>query len=211
MTNSIKEKKFKSLQQIIDYLDNSVVIEESADSFLDDLSQLEVIKFNGNELDVLKLIKKYGLNFKSERCGRDYAFCARFPQTTPNTYCVGPKSMYGHIPYKLNIKGHCVNITKSAKTNYEQSYISKRASGITKDEKYVILDIETTGLEPILDDIIQICIYENEKNYISRYLPLEKRERNIAYNLNHIEDDLLQKQRPLSQEEVDKVIEELDL
>lgn len=205
------EKRLNSLQEVIDYLDNSISIEEPLSTLLFGASALEVITLNGTELDALKLIEKYDLKFESERCNRNYTYCMKFPQSTPNTYCVGPTSMYGHIPYKLNVKGHGVNIIKNSKTNYESGYVSSLADGLMQDEKYVILDIETTGLSPVLDDIIQICIYENEKNYIARYLPLEKRDNNTAYEYNHIEEDLLQNQSPLTQDEVDQIIEKFDL
>lgn len=210
MANIKKEKRFKLLQELVDYLEVSPPIKEPLESFLDDLSQSDIINFNGTELDALKLIKRFGLKFENNS-SRNYQSFKRLRLKNQNTYSVGPNSMYGHILYKFNIIGYCINITKNTKTNYNQNYISQRVNGLTKDDKYVILDIETTGLDPVIDDIIQICIYENENHYTLRYLPLEKRESNIAYKHNHIEDDLLQNQSPISQAEVDRLIEKFDL
>ena len=209
MENFQKKQKFKSVEEIIDFIDNSSSIEKSPCDFYEP----DIIEFNGTELDVLKLVKKYGLNLKIERKSRDntYKSFNRGTQNTPNTYCVGPKSMYGHTPYKLNIKGYNIKITQNTKTNYNTRYTSTLSDKLKADEKYVVLDIETTGLEPLFDDIIQICIYENETNYILKYLPLEKKETNTAYEINRIDDDLLKKQRALTQEDIDAAIKRFDL
>ena len=209
-----KEVSVKSLQDIIDFLDNAdpteITDEDIYKSYAGE-KELKGYKLNGTELDALKLIKKYKLQFNATSSGEAYGPSMKTPQMKTNTYSVPLVSMYGHIAYKLNIKGYGVNIIKNTKTKYDNSYASKKVDSLQRDDQYVVLDIETTGLFPLLDDIIQICIYENENNYISRYLPLEKRETNIAYEHNNIKDDLLQNQCPLTQEEIDKAIERFEL
>lgn len=204
-----KEHKVKSLQELIDYLDN-VPANETPKSPCDDLPNLKVLNLNGSEIDALTVINRYGLQYADEG-RRDYKSCLFYPQVALNTYCVGPVSMYGHIPFKLNVKGQCVYIIKNSKSNYEHCYKSQVAENLVRENKYVVLDIETTGLKPIADDIIQIAVYDSEQNYYVRYLPLENQKTNSAVEINGIPDDNLRDKRPLTQDEVDSLIEQFDL
>ena len=52
-----KEHKVKSLQEIMDYLDDAPSIAKQKAPF-DDLANLKVLTFNGSEIDALKIIKK---------------------------------------------------------------------------------------------------------------------------------------------------------
>ncbi|MBR3804420.1 MAG: 3'-5' exonuclease [Clostridia bacterium] len=211
MIKTYEEIKCNSLEKVMFYLDNLNQIKASDSAFLTSELKAKVLTLNGNEIDVLKLIEKYGLKFCNDWGYSKYSYYMMSPQSTPNTYSVGPTSMYGHIPYKLNIRGQGVNVVKNIKSNYEDSYSSYIIDNLSRNDQYVVLDIETTGLDPIVDDIIQICIYENENKHFSRYLPLEKNKSNLAYEHNHIKDELLLEQKPLTQHEINQIIERFDL
>lgn len=79
--------------------------------------------------------------------------------------------------------------------------------------KYVVLDIETNGLE-MSDDILSISLYrpDNGKTF-NRYLPLELASKiNLsAARVNGITKKMLDGAKPLTQGEVDKLIEDFEL
>lgn len=82
------------------------------------------------------------------------------------------------------------------------------------DQKYVVLDVETTGLKSKEDDLISISIYkpDTDKMY-NRFLPLELRD-NIpkeAAAVNGITKRMLKGKEPLGQDEVDWLIENFEL
>ena len=174
------DKKVESLQELIDFLDKAKNKKETYEDVF-------CFCLNGTEIDVLKLIERYGLKHdtKSDSIDGTYGQFTAFPQFQKNTYCVGPKSQYGHIPYSLNIKGYGVFVKKNSRTKYE-TYSSTTVNKLKRTDNYVVVDIETTGLNPIFDDIIQICVYENKNKYTLRYLPLE-RKRQIQLMVNIIQ------------------------
>ena len=140
MPKLYKEKQVKTFQEIIDYVDNSPSIDKPLSSFLGSSQKIETLTFNGTEIDVLKIVQKYQLQYDEYRSRMSYKDYMRFPQDTPNTYSAGPCSMFGHIPYKLNVRGHGINIIKNLKTNYEHCYASKIANSLNSNEAYVIYE-----------------------------------------------------------------------
>ncbi len=79
-------------------------------------------------------------------------------------------------------------------------------------KNYVVLDIETNGLNAKECDILSISIYDpsNGKIY-NRFLPLEKNEHVYGYAIHGITKKNLVGKNPLSQEEIDMLIEMFDL
>lgn len=194
------EKKFNSLYSLMNYID------------YEDLGKpkYERLSFLGNEIDAYKLIHKYNLNFEGEWAG-DYCVFKKFAKPEKkNSYIFGPTSQYGNRTIKLDINGQLVEIAFSPKAKIESSFKSKLGNYFL-DSEYVVLDIETTGLDFIQDDIIEICVYDNENNYFCKYLPLENRKTNLAIDINKISDKELLKATSLTQEEVNYIIEKFNL
>lgn len=166
--------------------------------------------FNGNFIDVFNLIKKYNLKHsKNDQC-KEYKWFKLCPSLNLNEFFSGPKSMYGNVITALNINGKNVQICYSPKTDYESRYTSKLVEDY-QDQNYVVLDIETTGLDPLIDDIIQIAIYESENNEYVRYLPLTKKQKNTAKDKNKISESILRNKTHLTQIEIDNLIKQFDL
>lgn len=78
--------------------------------------------------------------------------------------------------------------------------------------QYVVLDVETNGLSSLRDDLLSISIYQpdTQKMY-NRFLPLELNRDVYTTHINGITKKNLKKATPLSQDEVDVLIDEYDL
>ena len=78
--------------------------------------------------------------------------------------------------------------------------------------QYVVLDVETNGLSSWGYDLLSISIYQpdTQKMY-NRFLPLELKRNVYTTHINGITKEDLKKATPLSQDEVDELIDEFDL
>lgn len=216
-------KKFTTLDELTEYIDknkkNKVIArfrsgprKGKVKSVTFNIDNDRLLELNGNEIDCAKIIKKYRLKYSGISYENDiYKFLKNATPKKKGTFLIGPRSMYGHSSVNFNISNHCVIIKMNQKTNYESRYKSKIIDNFNAKQPYVVLDIETTGLSPLVDDIIQIAIYESENNHIVKYLPLVKKSTNTGYETNHISDEELSEKTALTQEEVDKAIEQFDL
>lgn len=80
------------------------------------------------------------------------------------------------------------------------------------EKKYVVLDVETNGLSSINNDLLSISIYKPDDNKIlNRFLPLELATSVYTTHINGITKKMLKDAKPLSQEEIDNIIEEFEL
>lgn len=79
-------------------------------------------------------------------------------------------------------------------------------------EKYVVLDVETNGLSSLRDDLLSISIYQPDtQRMYNRFLPLELNRDVYTTHINGITKKDLKKATPLSQDEVNVLIDEYDL
>lgn len=203
---SFKEIKVKSLNEIIDLIDSKAV------------KKNDRLILNGNILDAATLINKYSLKPCNDSFKAEYQIFLSSYQSFKmisfscplNEFIVSPPSMYGHTIIILNINGILVQLHQNQKTNYETRFKSSKINNY-QNQRFVVLDIETTGLDPLVDDIIQICIYESNENKYVRYLPLKKKIKNTAKEINRISETTLRTKKPLSQKEVDEIIKQFNL
>ncbi len=81
-------------------------------------------------------------------------------------------------------------------------------------KKYVVIDVETTGLKSKENDLLSISIYKPDdgKSY-ERFLPLELSSYIPAFitEINGIQDEDVKDSLPLSQDEVNRIVNEFEL
>lgn len=91
-------------------------------------------------------------------------------------------------------------------------YIDYKTKIDSLKNKYIVFDVETNGIRKVNDDLLSISLYDptNGKCY-NRFLPLELQPLVLTTWANGITNDDLENSCPLTQEELDKVIESFDL
>lgn len=78
--------------------------------------------------------------------------------------------------------------------------------------KYVVLDVETNGLSSENDDLLSISIYKPDSQiFFNKFLPLEKASKVYTTEFNGITLETLKNASPLTQLELDKLIEDFDI
>lgn len=80
------------------------------------------------------------------------------------------------------------------------------------EKKYVVLDVETNGLNSTECDLLSISIFDPATNEIyDRFLPLEMDSFVYTTNINGITEEMLKEKEHISQEEFDKLIKKFNL
>lgn len=78
--------------------------------------------------------------------------------------------------------------------------------------KYVVLDVETNGLNSTYDDLLSISIYDPSADRMyNRFLPLELNKYVFTTDINGITDEMLDDKEHITQEEFDKLIDDFKL
>lgn len=78
--------------------------------------------------------------------------------------------------------------------------------------KYVVLDVETNGLSSVRDDLLSISIYKPDTGeQYNRFLPLELNSAVFTTHINGITFKDLKGKVPLTQDEVDRIINTFEL
>lgn len=127
-------------------------------------------------------------------------------------YYVSKSALYGHTKYLYCLGAVYIYFTVHAakwKEGTDFEFGSYRY-----DENDVYLDIETTGLNPIIDDIISIAIFQpSTGKTFQKYLPLEKQTKisSDITDINGITTSTLINSSPLTQEDVDNIVTNFDL
>lgn len=79
-------------------------------------------------------------------------------------------------------------------------------------EKYVVLDVETNGLQAKYYDLLSISIYKpDDGKMFNKFLPLEKQTEVLTTEFNGITKEMLENATPLTQDDVDKIIDEFEI
>lgn len=80
------------------------------------------------------------------------------------------------------------------------------------ENKYVVLDVETNGLSSLRDDLLSISIYKPDDGKLyDRFLPLELAKKVFTTHINGITKNDLKGATPLTQKEVNELIQTFEL
>ncbi len=80
------------------------------------------------------------------------------------------------------------------------------------EKKYVVLDVETNGLNSTECDLLSISIYDPNRNKTyDRFLPLELDSFIYTTHINGITEDMLEDKKPIEQDEFNDLIKEFNL
>lgn len=212
---SIKELEFGdkkvSIAQVYDYLNNKKAWEDDDDYYIDLDCSCNIIELN-------EFIKKTGA--KIWRNGD--ALCRSYDATSyhhhPASYKTVPyiyfeaKSMYGHTKYVFCIGNLYIHFTIASNAKLAGLYFEVLPYQYGKNDVY--LDLETTGLNPLFDDILSIGLLQpSTGRRFHKYLPLEKRSHipEEASTINGITDEMIETAVALTQAEINRLIEHFDL
>ncbi len=81
-------------------------------------------------------------------------------------------------------------------------------------DKVVFLDLETTGLNPLTDDVIEIALYDpSSGNEYTRLLPLNRSKMipSEIESLTGITNNMIKDSTPITSQDLDNLIDEFDL
>lgn len=171
-------------------------------------------KYNPYLLNVL--INKYPLRYEERTHFGRFKYDKWLEPNHVNTYCCSIFSTYGQFVFacKLDRNSVCRCIVSPQSNVYNYGINVIDPSSFLDLKEVVFLDLETTGLNPLTDDVIEIALYDpsNDKKY-SRLLPLNRSKTisNEIESLTGITNDMIEGLSPITSQDLDELIDEFDL
>ncbi len=204
MLSNQKVKKIK-FEDALKYLDHKNITNET------DIVRLECC------CDILQLdsiIRKYKLKLWSDYqpvCGSllPYGYWTWAGPSSDDgsyVYYVAKSNAYGHMKYLYCMDNVYMFFTVASNKSPKIDFLFDTYRYDVND---IFIDIETTGLNPIVDDILSIGLYQlSTGKTFHKYLPLEK-QKNIPKEITDIngitEKDLINS-TALTQKDIDEII-----
>ena len=150
----------------------------------------------------------------SHRSRYKYDVCVS--PTQKNKYACSITSMYGQFVFAIRLLNYEIHRwTISPKSNiYNHGINVAKDDTLIDPKQLVVLDLETTGLNPITDDVIELAFYDLEtKKEYSRLLPLNKQTEisGDITNLTGITNESVKGLTKLTSNDLDWIIKEFNL
>ena len=174
------------------------------------------LKYKMNPYVLNVIVNKVPLHFENRRHHRSFKLDRCCSPEESYSYCCSLFSMYGQFVFSCTLgKNSLYRWTIAPKSNIYNYGINVVDPDSFLDLKEVVfLDLETTGLNPLTDDVIEIALYDpsNGKEH-SRLLPLNRCETipSEIESLTSITNDMIKELPPITSQELDELIDEFDL
>ena len=198
-----------SFKKILEYTENKSILE----------NEKEMVRLNCS-CDILQLDlvmrKTKAMLFNGHPALKDYSgwecYVPRVFKTIPYVHYIAKSETYGHMKYVYCLNNVCIYFTIGAHKIPRSSDFSLNPYCYGTND--VFLDLETTGLNPLFDDVISIALFQpSTGKKFQKYLPLEKQS-TISEEItaiNGITEKTLKDATPLTQSDIDKLIEFFDI
>lgn len=175
-----------------------------------------VLKYKMNPYVLNVIVNKVPLHLESRRHRRSFKLDKCCVPEESYSYCCSLFSMYGQFVFSCTLgKNSVYRWTMAPKSNIYNYGINVIEPDSFLDLKEVVfLDLETSGLNPLTDDVIEIALYDpSSGKEFSRLLPLN-RSKEISVeieSLTGITNDMIKGSAPITSQELDELIDEFDL
>lgn len=198
-----------SFKKILEYTENKSILE----------NEKEMVRLNCN-CDILQLDlfmrKTKAMLFNEHPVLKDYSgweyYVPRVFKTIPYVHYIAKSETYGHMKYVYCLNNVCIYFTIGAHKIPRSSDFSLNPYCYGTND--VFLDLETTGLNPLFDDVISIALFQpSTGKKFQKYLPLEKQSTisEEITSINGITEKTLKDATSLTQSDIDKLIEFFDI
>lgn len=133
-----------------------------------------------------------------------------------NSYCCSIFSMYGQFVFACKFKNSSVyRLTISPRSSiYNFGINVVEANDFLNLSDIVILDLETTGLNPLTEDVIEIAFLDpSSGREYSRLLPIKRRKTvpEEITKLTGISDEMIKNETCITSKELDEIIDSFEL
>ena len=185
--------------------------------FIDELKKsnsFQKLKMNPYILNLI--VNKYPLHLEQPIHHRRFKIDKWCEPNKYKSYCCSIMSTYGQFVFACRFNNsHVFRWTVSPRSHlYNLGINVIDADHFIKLEDMVVLDVETTSLNPLTGDVIEVALYEpSSGNKLSRLLPLRK-SKNVPediMSLTGITNEMLKDLPPITSDDLDKLIDEFDL